>query len=343
MLDTEITRLAAVRAGNQNEFAALIEPYRRELLAHCYRMLGSAVEAEDIVQETFLRAWRRLDTFQQPVSFRAWLYRIATNACLDTLDKQRRRTLPTLAYPAADPHSTMAPPIYDRVWLEPIPDEWLVQPESENPETRFSIRESVTLAFVAALQCLPPRQRAVLILRDVLDWPASETAELLTFTVSAVNSTLHRARRTLALHYQREERRPSLENTATRRLLERYVRAWETADVAGLLALLKEEATFVMPPWPAWYHGREDIRAFLEKDVFNNTPADYARLIPLRGNARPGFALYHWDISRAEYLPFAIQLLTIEGQSGQLADILNFVGAEFFPVFGLPPSLPASG
>jgi RNA polymerase sigma-70 factor (ECF subfamily) len=189
-------RLAAARAGDQHEFGGLTEPYRRELQLHCYRILGSLQDAEDTVQETMLRAWRKLNTFEGRASLRAWLYRIATNACFDALAKRPRRVLPVSAQPAADPRAPMSPPLTEPIWLEPYPDDLIAEPEA-GPEARYTARESVALAFIAALQSLPPRQRAVLILRDVLDWQASEVAQTLDLTVSAANSALHRARVTL--------------------------------------------------------------------------------------------------------------------------------------------------
>src|SRR5512135_253769 len=192
--------LAAARAGDQREFSRLTEPYRHELQLHCYRILGSLQDAEDIVQETLLRAWRRLETYEGRAPLRAWLYKIATNACFDALNKRPRRVLPTAQYAPADPRQPFAPPVAEPIWLEPYPDDLIAEPEA-GPEARYSLRESVSLAFLAALQSLPARQRAALILCDVLDWHASEVSELLEITVSAVNSALHRARVTMQQQY----------------------------------------------------------------------------------------------------------------------------------------------
>jgi len=248
------SRLAAARAGDQHEFSNLVEPSRRELQVHSYRMLGSLFEAEDAVQETFLRAWRRLETYQRDVSFRAWLYKIATNVCLDMLDKRRaRRRLPVGANPAADPLLPMPAPVTEPVWLEPVPDDWLAAVEqSTNPEARQAARDNISLAFVAALQRLPPRQRAVLILRDVLDWSANEAAELFGLTPSAVTSALHRARVKLAQTEAAGLGRaaPAPLDPDRTLLLARYVTAWEAADVAGLVQLPRKKPPSACRPGP---------------------------------------------------------------------------------------------
>ena len=250
---------------DQQAFGALAEPYRRELQAHAYRMLGSVQEAEDLVQDTFLRAWRRRETYAGRAPLRAWLYRIATNLCLDQLGQRPRRSLPPTRQGPASGSEPLPPPILEPVWLEPYPDE-LLAPEAESPEARYSLRESITLAFMTALHLLPPRQRAVLILRDVLDWTASEVADLLDLSVPAVKSALHRARATLSGQYaavEFESLSLSGLDEPRQRQLDRYARAWEMANVDELAALLKADATFSMPPNPAWVRGIEDIRARL--------------------------------------------------------------------------------
>lgn len=341
MLETEETdRLAAARAGDQEAFHRLTEPYRRELLVHCYRLLGSNEDAEDLLQETLLRAWRRLDTFVRNVSFRAWLYKIATNACLNALAKRPRRILPDDAYPPGDPRQPLAAPLAEPIWLQPIPDEWL--PEAlADPEARYSDRESISLAFVLALQLLPPRQRAVLILCDVLDWRASEAAKLLGLTVSAVNSALHRARDTLARRRAgRYEQVPvTLEDEATRSLLQQYVRAMENADVAGLVALLKEDATFTMPPIPTWYRGRESIEALFTHSLFAGEAAGRYRLLPARANRQPAFGLYRRDSATGTYQPFVLQLFGLVGPAGPIAEIVSFLDPHLFVLLGLPEQL----
>src|SRR5215217_5870565 len=224
--------LSAAQAGDSQRFSELTEPFRHELQVHCYRILGSLHEAEDIVQETFLRAWKRLDSYEGRSSFRAWLYKIATNACLDALDQRRsRRLLPNQCGPAADPQTQISPPSPELVWLDPIPDEWLGDISALNPEARYSESESISFAFLTALQALPPRQRAVLILRDVLDFSANETAEVLELTVSSVNSALHRARTTLSQNYHgqaQETFNRSQSDEQTQWLLDHFMKAWES-------------------------------------------------------------------------------------------------------------------
>ncbi len=331
------TYLQAARAGDREAFAQLAEPHRRELRVHCYRMLGSLQDAEDLVQETLLRAWQRLNTFEGRAPFRAWLYKIATNLCLDTLAVRARRGV-TPKYPAADPHAPLAPPPPEPDWLEPFPDE-LVADEDAGPEALYTAHESITLAFLTALQLLPPRQRAILILRDVLDWHAEETAELLDLTVSAVNSALYRARTTLAQHYRKEGEKwfqPAPSDETTRTLLDHYVRAWETADIDGLILLLKEDASFPMPPSPSWYRGRAAIRAFIQANILDGDARGRWRLMPTRANGSPAFAWYRQD-PQGKYVAFAIQVLTI--QDGLIADVTTFALSNLFPVFGLAPEL----
>jgi RNA polymerase sigma-70 factor (ECF subfamily) len=331
--------LAAARSGSQEDFGQLSEIYRNELLTHCYRMLGSLHDAEDLVQETFLRAWRRLETYEGRASFRAWLYKIATNACLDLLDRRPKRLLPQDVAPAADPADTMQSPVTEPVWLEPFPDE-LLAPADNGPEALYDARESITLAFLAALQTLPPRQRAVLILRDVLDWQASEVSSLLEISVPAGNSLLSRARTTLADHYQSHGRlgiRSTQPDEQTRSLLQRYVRAWQEADVDGLVTLLKEDATFPMPPLPQWYQGKAAIRAFVAATILAGDARNRWRLTPVNANAQPAYAWFRKDEATGAYQAYAIQLLTYEGDL--LSDITTMGYPELFPEFGLPLEL----
>ena len=339
--------LAAAQRGDATAFSALTEPYRRELQVHCYRILGSLHEAEDMVQETMLKAWRRLDTYEGRASFRAWLYKIATNTCLDFLDQRRsRRLLPLDAGPPSDPDLPISPPSAELTWLEPFPDEWLRDTAAVNPEARYSDLESISLSFMAALQSLPPRQRAVLILRDVLDFSAMETAEVLAITVSSANSALHRARATLAQRSQGQEFDPTSPaapgDERTQWLLDHFVQAWQTADVEGLVALLKEDATLAMPPSPSWYKGRQAIQMFLAATVFGDDgmfdgkAAGRWRLVRTDANASPAFALYQRG-DEAEYRAFG--LLVLRSGSDGLSQIISFIDPSLPSRFDLPESL----
>jgi RNA polymerase sigma-70 factor (ECF subfamily) len=329
----EVEYLAAARQGDAQRFSELTEPFRRELQVHCYRILGSLHEAEDMVQESMLRAWTRLETYEGRASFRAWLYKIAIHACLDLLDRRRsRRSLPAQSAPASDPRSQLAAPSAEVLWLEPIPDEWLEDSSAVNPETRYSESESISLAFLTALQALSPRQRAVLILRDVLDFSAIETADVLDLTVSAVNSALHRARTSLSQGYRRQETQPYDERTQS--LLDLFLKAWESADVDGLVALLKVDAILAMPPSPSWYQGRDSIRVFAGKTVFaddgmfGGKAIQRWKLLETRANNSPAFAIYQ-RIETNEYQPFGVLVLQYEGD--RISQITTFID----------PSLPA--
>jgi RNA polymerase sigma-70 factor (ECF subfamily) len=341
----ELAQIAAAKQGDAGEFSRLTEPYRKELQVHCYRILGSLQEAEDMVQETFLRAWRRLDSFEGRSSLRAWLYKIATNACLDALERKKaRRSLPRDKTPASDPLAQVSPPSSEATWLEPYPDEWLVD-SAAGPEARFLASESVTLAFLAALQGLPARQRAVLILKDVLDWPASEVAEMTGLTTSAVNSALHRARVTLSKNYHQqgmEKAARSQPDPQTQELLDQYVKAWERADVDGLVALLKEEAVFSMPPSPSWYSGRAAIRKFVAATVF----ADHGmfpgiatgrwRLLPTHANQRPAYAIYQKN-EAGGYQAFGVHVIEVQAEG--ISEVVSFIDPRLPERFNLPSTL----
>jgi RNA polymerase sigma-70 factor (ECF subfamily) len=332
---TVALHLAAARAGDQREFSGLTEPYRHELQLHCYRILGSLQDAEDIVQETLLRAWRRLDTYEGRASLRAWLYKIATNACFDALAKRPRRVLPMAHSAPADPRQPFAPPVTEPIWLEPYPDDLIAEPEA-GPEARYSLRESVSLAFLAALQSLPPRQRAVLILCDVLDWRASEAAQLLDITVAAVNSALHRARVTMNKRYHvhgRDTLAAASIDDDLRPLLDRYVQVWEAADINGLVELLREDATLSMPPMPTWYAGRDAIIAAAQAMIFAGDARGRWLMQPVRANRQPACAVYQ-RAAAGVYQAFGISVLTIE--QDQVANIVTFIDSELFPRFNLP-------
>jgi RNA polymerase sigma-70 factor, ECF subfamily len=325
-------------------FERLAEPYRREIKLHCYRMLGSLFEAEDMVQETYLRAWRGFDGFAGG-SFRAWLYRIATNACLNALASRNhaRRLLPDREMPAAATVGMPqgAPPA-DVAWLEPYPDFELegVVDEAPNPEARYAAHEAVQLAFLAAIQHLPPRQRAVLLMCDVLGWAAAEAAALVGGSTASVNSALQRARETLARHYP--QGRPSVAprpNPDQQKLLDRYLRTWEAHDLDSFVALLKEDATFTMPPWAQWYAGREAVASFV---TLAWQACGGLRLVPIAANRQPAFAVYQRSGADGQWTAHAIQVLTLADDT--IAAMTVFVpptGPRLFAPFGLPPTLPA--
>jgi RNA polymerase sigma-70 factor, ECF subfamily len=332
----ESTCLADARAGQQHAFELLTEPYRRELLVHCYRLLGSLEDAEDVLQETLLRAWRRLDSFEGRSSLRAWLYKIATNASLDALDSRRVRGLPTTTHPAADPHDPFPAPTREPIWLEPLPDALIDERETYNPEARYDSHESVTLAFLAALQSLPGRQRAVLILKDVLGWNVSEAAETLDMTEAAVNSALQRARATMHQPQEGARRAPArVNNPHTATLLARYVTAWERADTPALIATLREDVVLTMPPLPTWYQGHEALQFFFNNMLFAGEAAGRFKLLATAANGAPAFAVYMRDAEGA-YRPSALHVLTIENDQITVIDDFLTFDNQLFSRFGLP-------
>lgn len=312
-----------------------LERHRTELTGYCYRMLGAAFEAEDAVQETLVRAWRSVDRFDAGrASLRSWLYKIATNVCIDMLNGRRRRARPMDLGPASAAGATLGPPLPDAMWIEPIPD-GRVLPAGGDPAETAVARETIHLAFVAALQYLPPRQRAVLILREVLRWKAAEVADLLDTTVPSVNSALQRARSTV------RDRRPAPSepfrplDEAQQRLLARYADAFERYDIDTLVSLLHEDATTSMPPFQWWLRGRAAIRsAFLGSD---GTCAN-SRLVPVVANGSPAFGQYVPSDREATYEPWALLVLEISG--GLIVGTTTFLSAmRLFPQFGLPRNL----
>jgi RNA polymerase sigma-70 factor (ECF subfamily) len=319
------------------DFARLTDPFRPELLAHCYRMLGSVHDAEDQVQETLIRAWRSYGDFEGRASLRTWLYRIATNACLRALENRSRRPLPSgLTGPGEDPEAPLAAARAEVPWLQPFPDA-LLRTESADPASVAASRMSVRLALIAALQYLPPRQRAVLILRDVLGWRAPEVAGLLGVSTVAVNSVLQRARAHLrqVAPAQEEMREPT--EPEQRTLLDRYAAAFENADVTALMRLLRDDAVLEMPPLPTWFAGRERIGRFLASRVFGQ-PGDFT-MVPTAANGQPGFAAYlrgRDGVHRAH----AVQVLTVPAAS--IARVVSFNQPELFAMFGLPQALPSA-
>jgi RNA polymerase sigma-70 factor (ECF subfamily) len=307
--------LAAARGGDERAYSRLVEQHRGELHAHCYRMLGSVYDAEDALQEALLRAWRGLPRFEGRSSLRSWLYRIATNACLDVIARRPKRVLPIDYSPAADPHEGPGEPIVESVWIEPYPDEKLgVADGYASPEARYERRESVELAFIAALQHLPARQRAVLILREVLGFSANEVAETLDTTTASVNSALQRARAAVEERLPKESQQATLRalgDERVRRLVEEYLAAWERGDIDAVVSMLAKDAAFAMPPLRTWFHGREAIRIFLAGWPLSG--AWRWRALPTRANGQPALAFYSWDPHEEAYLPFALNVLTFAG------------------------------
>jgi RNA polymerase sigma-70 factor, ECF subfamily len=307
-----------------------LERHRVELTAYCYRMLGSAFEAEDAVQDTLVRAWRGLDRFEGRSAVRSWLYRIATNVCFDMLKGRQRRARPMDLGPARSADHPVGSTLPEATWVEPIPDS-RVLPTGVDPADVAVARDSVRLAFVAALQHLPPRQRAVLILREVLSWRASEVAELLDTTVASVNSALQRARATLATS-DLAEREETLDD-AQQALLERYVDAFERYDMNALTALLHEDATQSMPPFAMWLRGREDILRFW---LGQGAGCRGSRLVPTAANGSPAFAQYKPDGPGGAHRPWALQVVRISGD--RIVELTFFLSTDvLFPLFGLPP------
>ena len=322
-------------------FAALVERHRRELQVHCYRMLGSLEDSEDLVQESFLRAWRGRASFSSggSHSLRAWLYRIATNACLDVLRSSPRRVVPQQVAGPGDP-ATPPPPPADLPWLQPYPGRLLepLAPAEDEPGAVVVARETIELAFLAAIQHLPPRQRAVLILRDVLGWSAKHTASLLDVSVASVNSALQRARATLRdrLPVRRTEWTRSPGPTEEEReLLRRYLDAHERTDVRALTKLLRDDAILTMPPHPTWYAGREAILTASEQGF--DPDFGHLRSIVADANMQPAAAHYLRRPGEPEHRPLALDVLRIE--DGRIAEISSFVFPELFPAFGLPPTV----
>ncbi len=331
--------LEAARGGDEDAFAQLAEPHRGVLHAHCYRMLGSLHDAEDALQETLLRAWRGLASFEGRSSLRSWLYAIATNVCLRAIERRPKRVLPIDYVPAGDPHDGLAEPLVETVWVEPYPDERFgIADGLAGPEARYEQRESVELAFIAALQHLPARQRAVLVLRDVLGFSARETAEVLETTPTGIDSALQRA------HKAVDERLPersqqavlsSLDDQGLRELVDRYVDAWERADVDAVVAMLTADAAMTMPPIPTWYRGHEAISAFLEAVVLASDRR--WRAVPVRANGQLAFAKYQWEEERERFAAHSISVLTLDGEL--IADFTSFLDPELVPRFGLPAAI----
>jgi len=346
--------LAAARGGDEDAYRRLVEPRHAELHAHCYRMLGSVHDAEDALQDALLRAWRGLPRFEGRSSLRSWLYRIATNTCLDAVARRPQRMLPIDHAPAADPHQGPGAPLVESVWVEPYADAQLGLADGfAAPDARYEQREGVELAFIAALQHLPARQRAALILREVLGFSAREVAELLDTSVASVTSALQRARETV------DERVPERSQQATLRALgdERlraivrdYADAMQRGDVDAVVTMLAEEAAWSMPPMPGWYRGREAIVAFLTEYPLR----ERWRHVPTRANGQLAVGCYMWDPERERYVAAVLDVLTLHG--ARIGAVTGFVSPwvfrrfgeatgvmtpEAFRRFGLPDQLPA--
>jgi RNA polymerase sigma-70 factor, ECF subfamily len=308
--------LEAARGGDQAAFGRLVEAYRGELHAHCYRMLGSVHDAEDALQDAMLRAWRGLKRFEGRSAFRSWLYTISTNTCLNLIAKRPKRVLPIDYGPPADPHDGVGAPLTESVWVEPYPDEGFgLEDAYAAPEARYEERESIELAFIAALQHLPPNQRAVLILREVLDFSAKEVAEALETTTASVNSALQRARATV------DERLPEQSQQATlralgddkiREIVERYIDAMTRGDVNAVVGMLAEDAAWTMPPLATWFRGHEEIAIFLAMGPLSGNFR--WRRLAAHANGQVAIAAYTWQDGEGAFVPFALDVLTFEGE-----------------------------
>jgi RNA polymerase sigma-70 factor, ECF subfamily len=341
VMRSEQELLGAARGGDEDAFGQLIAAHRAALLAHCYRMLASAQDAEDALQDTLINAWRALPRFEGRSSLKSWLYKIATNACLKTIERRPKRVLPVDYGPAADPHEPRAKPLVESVWIEPYPDTGMeLEDRFASPDARYEQRESVELAFVAALQHISARQRAVLILRDVLGFSAREVADTLDMTSPAVDAALQRAHKTV------DERLPARSQQATlrilgderlRELVDRFVEAWERTDVDSVIAMLAHDVTVTMPPQPTWYRGREAVATFLSAVAL--APGKRWRLVPVHANGQIAFAEYKWNETTEQFVLGAVTVLTIA--DALIADITAFRSPELIAHFGLPEQLEA--
>jgi RNA polymerase sigma-70 factor (ECF subfamily) len=341
--------LEAARGGNDDAFRRLVEPHRKELHAHCYRMLGSVHDADDALQDALLRAWRGLAKFEGRSSVRSWLYRITTNTCLDLISARPKRILPIDHGPAADPGDDLGEPLIESVWVEPYADEMLgLEDGYSSPEARYERRESVELAFIVALQHLPATQRAALVLRDVLGFSAREAAETLETTVASANGALRRARKAAAERLPGQSQQVALRalrDDGLGKLVTRYTDAWEQGDIDAILAMLAEDATFTMPPLPTWYRGHDAIALFLTRFALR----DRWRLVPARANGQLAFGCYAWDAESASHTALSLDVLTLEGT--RATEVTSFVtpyargparqrfAADVFERFGLPDRL----
>jgi RNA polymerase sigma-70 factor (ECF subfamily) len=354
--------LDRAKRGDESAYRRLIEPHRSELHAHCYRMLGSVHDAEDALQDAMLRVWRFLPRFEGRSSLRSWLYKIATNACLDAIGKRPKRVLPVDYVSASDGSTPPGEPVVESVWIEPYPDERLgLEDGFAAPDARYERRESVELAFIAALQHLPATQRAVLILREVLGFSAAEVSESLETTVASVNSALQRARKAVDEKLPEQSQQATLRQLGDdklRALVARYVEAWERNDVEAVVSMLAEDAAITMPPLSTWYSGHDGIGEWLGLSPLNGT-FRWKHLLT-HANGQPALAAYHWDRSLGVYTPFSLGVMSLRGEEVLEVDYFIVrtidVSAEqferwpdqetdetrlksFFELFGMPPTL----
>ena len=338
MTDTNAVSQPEAAVDQQTELAPELESYRTELTGYCYRMLGSAFEAEDAVQETMIRAWRSLDRFEGRSSLRSWLYRIATNVCLDMLGSRERRARPMDLRPAGSADDSLPAPLIETIWIEPVPD-GVVLPETPDPAEAAINRESIRLAFMAALQHLPPRQRAVLLLREVLRWRATEVAALLDTSVASVNSALQRARATLEernLDLAEQPAGADAGDEQSNELLKRYVEAFESYDMDALTAVLSEDANWNMPPYDLWLQTHEDVVRWC---LGPGIGCRGSRLVPVEANGSPAFAQYK-PAPETGFEPWSLQVLELDGD--KISGITFFLDTKrWFPLFGLPDRLSA--
>jgi RNA polymerase sigma-70 factor (ECF subfamily) len=329
--------LVAARSGDQDAFRDLVEAYRPQLHAHCYRMLGSVHDAEDALQDALLRAWRGLPRFEGRSSVRSWLYTIATNTCLTALARRPKRILPVDYGPSSDPHGEPAGPLVESAWVEPYPDERHgLEDGYAGPEARYEVRESVELAFIAALQRVPARQRAALILRDVLGFSAREAAETLGASVASVDSALQRARKSLDDRIPDRSQQATLRSLGDRRLrevVERYTEAMEQGNLDSMITMLTEDAAWSMPPMPTWFRGHEAISGFLTKCPFR----ERWRHLPTRANGQLAVGCYRWDEEKGSYEGWVLDVLTLRGD--RIAEVTAFIDPSVFGRFGLPDRL----
>jgi RNA polymerase sigma-70 factor (ECF subfamily) len=317
------------------EFVRLTDPFRRELTAHCYRIVGSFDDAEDLVQETYVRAWRSFERFEGRSSLRVWLYRIATNVCLAALDHRSRRSLPSgLGAPTDDADRPLSFELGSTAWIQPLP--YVPAGTAHDPAVIVGSRDSVRLAFVAALQHLPAKQRVVLIMRDVLAWRAAEVAELLGTTTAAVNSALQRARAQLERIAPTEDDQTEITEPGARALLDQYISAFQEADIAALLGVFHDDIALEMPPHVAWFFGRTAVGRFLAQHVVG-APGTY-RMVRIAANGQPAVAVYARR-QDGTYQPHAVQVITMT--EAVISRIVSFNDGGLFPAFGLPTSLPA--